>query len=118
LQSTLGTPLEEREGREITMMKMIANIKKVRKNAQNSMRGKNANLDRSSRRYRDEGCGRKIKGSARKGAKIFKDNKHPSTNRIDDDHFGTKEIISWRLKICRINRISSNNAYDHYKKKH
>jgi hypothetical protein len=45
-----------------------------------TLRGKCTNMDRSGRRSRDEGRGRKIKGSTGKGPESFRENKHPSTS--------------------------------------
>jgi hypothetical protein len=45
-------------------------------------------MDISSRGSIDEGHGRKFMGSIRKGSEIIREHKHPSTGRMDHDHFG------------------------------
>jgi hypothetical protein len=93
-----GTPLEERVERErMVMIDAVETSRKWRNNAQ-TLWGKCTNMYRSGRGSKYESHGRKIKGSTGKWLEIFRENKRPSTGTMDEDHFGTEEVIrgSWK----------------------
>jgi hypothetical protein len=49
-------------------------------------------MDRDYRRPRDEGSGSIIKRSTRKSTSSLTEDNNTSTRRVDENHFGSKEV--------------------------